>query len=105
MQGLQNLGYIPSDWVVILAKGLEEKEAFQMESGYRNAQGRPKFDRVCGEQNRFSKLTDKQAREIYIRAKNKELHKNIASDYGVCRTVVSMIATRKQWKAATACLV
>lgn len=106
MMELQYQGYTPQDWVCFLYKGLSESEAFELETKHRHNTKLYKFDRMCGEKNHQSKLTDKQVLEIFLLCKKKErTHKQIAQEFGVSRTAVSMIASRKQWKAVTACLV
>lgn len=98
-------GYVPGDWVKIHASGLTEKQAFEAEANYRHLFGSPKFDRTSGEKNHKAKLTDTQACDIYIACKNNANHGELANKYGVSRSAISMIASRKQWRAATACLI
>ena len=106
MKELCVLGYIPTDWVKIEHKNLSENEALRLEKEYFHTKGQPIFNRQSGEKNHQSKITDEQAREIYLLTKQKTmLHREIADLYGISRTAVSMIASRKQWKAATSCLV
>jgi hypothetical protein len=104
MQSLMSQGYIPTDWAVILKSGLTDVEAFHMEKLYRHENGYPKYDRTSGEKNHQAKLTDVQVREIYTRSIAGESQTKIAKEFGVCRTAITMIKTRKQWKATTACL-
>jgi hypothetical protein len=106
MMELQQQGYTPQDWVCILYKGLSESEAFELETQYRHNTKLYKFDRMCGEKNHHAKLTNKQVLRIFLLCKNKErTHQQIAQEFGVSRAAISMIASRKQWKAVTACLV
>jgi hypothetical protein len=104
MKSMGEKGFIPCDWVVILQKNLTEHDAFKIETNWMHVNGQPKFNRTGGEKNYQAKLTDEQAREIFNRAKT-ELHKNLAEEFNISRSAVSMIATRKQWRAATSCLV
>lgn len=101
-KGLADVGYLPSQWVVVDRQGLEESEALRVEKNYLHTKGRPQFNRQSGEKNYQAKLTDQQARDIFQRI---DLHKTIAQEYGVSRSCISMIKSRKQWKAATACLI
>jgi hypothetical protein len=105
MYSLIAKGYIPSDWVTILLKNLTEEQAFNEEKRFLHENGTTRFNRQSGERNYQAKLTDAQARDIYRRANMGVSHKELAADYGVSRSAVSMIASRKQWRAATACLV
>lgn len=103
MNTLMQDGYLPMDWVTILHKNLPEEVAFSLEKEYLHTQGCPMYNRQSGERNNKAKLTDEQAREIYLLAKT-TTHKELADRYGISRSAVSMIASRKQWRAATACL-
>lgn len=103
---LYDLGFLPPDWTQIIASGCSEDAALFFEKDYLHTHGTLRFNRQSGERNNRAKLTDVQAREIFICCKHKvDTHNNIAKLYGVSRTCVSMIASRKQWRAATACLV
>lgn len=96
-------GWLPSDWVKIEAKNLSEKQAFEVEASIMHQEGRTKFNKQAGENNHQSKLTDTQAKEIYIKCKHEKIpHKELADAYGVSRSAISMIATRRQWKTTTA---
>lgn len=98
-----NFGFVPNDWVEILRRQLDEKDALTVEKNWLHTNGCPRFNRQSGERNYQAKLTDDQARSIYKRAK--ENHGKLAEEFNVSRSCISMIASRKQWKAATACLV
>lgn len=50
-----------------------------------------------GEQNKFSKLTAEDVREIKSRLGEDETHAEIADDFGVCRSAVTMISTGDTW--------
>ena len=102
MQSLIEEGYIPSDWVIIHAKNLSEQDAYKLERSYLYDNGTLRFNRQSGERNYQAKLTDAQAIEIYLA---KEQHKVLAERYGVSRSAISMIKTRKQWRAVTACCI
>jgi hypothetical protein len=102
LKQLSAKGYLPSDWVEIISKNLSEAEAFSLEKQTLHMVGTRRFNRQSGERNYQSKLTDKQACEIFIRD---EPHKKLAEEFGVSRSAISMIKSRKQWRAATACLV
>jgi hypothetical protein len=105
MLELCDKGYTPDDWVILIHKGLSEKDSFSKEVEYFHNYGRPKFNRTGGEKNHQSKLTDEEARTIFKMTQEKtKTHCEIAKDYGISRSAVSMIATRKQWKTATSCL-
>lgn len=95
-------GYVPSDWVSIVQSGMTEKEAFELETKMFHNTGITRFNRQGGERNHMAKLTDKQAIDIFLRCKAGEKHQKLADEFGVCRTAVSMIASRKQWKTTTA---
>jgi hypothetical protein len=105
MLELCELGYSPDEWVVIIQRDLDEETALRIESEYRHTNGCPIYNRQSGEKNYQAKLTDKQAREIFQRAKAGEKHGDLSEEFGVSRSAVSMIASRKQWRAATACLI
>ncbi len=102
MLELAKQGYTPDEWVVIINKGLTDKEALKQEKDYLHKIGRTKFNMQGGERNHMAKLTDLQALEIYRRAKAGEPHAVLAREFGVCRPNISMIATRKQWRVVTA---
>ncbi len=101
MQNLMIEGYIPSDWVTVIYRNLSELEAFSKEKLTLHTNGTTRFNRQSGERNYQAKLSDEQAREIYVRAKT-ENHSALAVEFKVSRAAISMINTRKQWKAATA---
>lgn len=105
MKKRSNEGYLPTDWVRILYKHLSEEEAFRLEKQVLHTYGTTKFNRNSGERNHRALLTDDQAKEIYIRAHSGELHRALAEEFNCSRPAISMINTRKQWRAATACLV
>lgn len=99
-------GYLPTEWVQIWKRELTEQEAFAEEKNYLHTHGTKKFNRQSGERNFQAKLTDEQAREIYLLCQDQVYtHQQLADKYGVSRAAISMIASRKQWRAATACLV
>jgi predicted DNA-binding protein (UPF0251 family) len=103
MKELSSLGYLPTDWVQILHKNLTEQEAFSLEKEYLHKHGVLKFCRQSGERQHQSKLTDAQALEAYrLVTSGKFTHKEIANQYGVSRSAISMLASGKQWKAVTA---
>lgn len=95
-------GYVPSDWVKIVWSNLTEEIAYQKEKELLHEIGGTCFNRQSGERNYQAKLTDDQAREIF---KSTELHRVLAEMYGVSRTCIHMIKSRKQWRAATACMI
>jgi hypothetical protein len=51
-----------------------------------------------GEANPAAKLTRQQAREIRCRATSGERHNALAKEYGVSRSNIALIATRRTWK-------
>ena len=102
MLHLSKEGYIPRDWVHIGSTRLTEKEAFMLEKDWLHKNGTTRFNRQSGERNHQSKLTDKQAIEIFLRCKQGENHQKLADEFEVSRSAVSMIASRKQWKTTTA---
>lgn len=53
---------------------------------------------VRGSRNGHSKLTEVEVQEIRRRADAGELHRLIAADYGVSRSRVTTIASRKDWR-------
>lgn len=102
MQELSKLGYIPTDWAVILEKNLTEDEAYRLEREYMHNNGAPRFNRNTGENNHQAKMTNEQAREAFRLAKEGVRHQTIADMFGVSRSAISMIASGKQWRSATA---
>lgn len=98
---LLNQGFTPQDYVVIGDQNLSQEDAFTKEKEFTHANGQPRFNRMAGERNHKAKLTDSQARDIYL---SKEQHHILAEIYGVSRSAISMIKSGKQWRAATACL-
>ena len=104
MKSLVNAGYLPSDWVKIVKHRLTEAQAFAYEKEYLHSIGGADFNRQSGENNFQAKLTNLQAQEIYLKAKSGSNHQTLADQFGVSRSAISMIASRKQWRAATACL-
>lgn len=97
-----NAGFLPSDWVVIFKRGLSATDAYKEEKTYLHTYGTLKFNRQSGERQHQAKLTDTQAIEIYERVQKGEAHKDLAKEYKISRTSISMIATGKQWRATTA---
>jgi len=81
---------------------MTEKEAFELEKRMLHKTGVTRFNRQSGERNHQSKLTDKQAIEIFLRCKQGEGHQKLADEFDVSRSAVSMIASRRQWKTTTA---
>lgn len=57
-----------------------------------------RFPRQDGENNKNSKLTLAQAREVYRRRKAGETLKSIAADFGISKSQVSNIARGKRWR-------
>lgn len=103
MQRLMVEGYIPSDWVTVLGKSLTQEQAFSLEKQYLYDYGHVKFNRYSGERQHQAKLTDVQAIEIYTLAwTTDEKQGDIAKRYGVSRSAVAMIKTKKQWKTTLA---
>ncbi len=102
MIALCEQGHIPTDWVVILNSNLSEKEARRKETEYIHEHGIVKFNRQTGEKQHQAKLTNDQVISIYKDCKNKIPHKFLAEQYGVSRSTISMISSRKQWRAVTA---
>ena len=102
MKSLGSKGYLPTDWVSIIARGLPEKEAFKAEKEYLHANGALRFCGMSGEKQHQSKMTNEQAREAFILAKNGMFHKDIAKKYGVGRSTIAMLASGRQWRAVTA---
>lgn len=102
MKDLYHRGYLPTAWVEISYEGLAESAAFAKEKELIQLFS-PKFNiGQSGERNYQAKLTDEQARTIFQSSK---LHRELAQEYGVSRSAISMIKTRKQWRAATACCI
>lgn len=105
MYGLTSKGYIPSDWARILQANLTKEEARELEKEYLQSRTY-RFNRQRGQMNYQAKITDAEARAIFLSCKCKEgTQQEIAEKYGVSRSCVAMIASRKQWRAVTACLV
>ncbi len=98
MQGLMEEGKIPSDWVQVVMSNLSEKEAFEKEKALLHTYGQPKFNRTCGERNHRAKLTDDQARDIYVSKDNSGV---LSRKYGVSRAAIQNIKKGLQWRAAT----
>ena len=51
-----------------------------------------------GEKNINAKLTEADVRAIRMRCAAGERHAVIAADYGIVRSLVSLIKTRRAWK-------
>ncbi len=102
MIGMCKEGLVPSDWVEIICTGLTEKEAFEIETKMLHKHGVTRFNQQGGEKNHKAKLTNEQAKEIFVRCKAGENHTKLSIEYGVCRAAITMIATRRQWKTVTA---
>lgn len=103
LSSLQEEGYIASDWVTIIEKTLTEKAAFSKEKEYLHTKGTLRFNRQSGERNHKAKLTDEQVIEIYKKTKLKnKTHIQLAKEYKVSRATISMIASKKQWRATLA---
>lgn len=95
-------GYVPNEWVTIVEQGLTEDEAFAMETNILHTGGCPIFNRQSGEKQHQAKLTNAQARCIYVLCElGEKTHKEIAEEYKVSRSTISMIASGKQWRAIT----
>ena len=54
-----------------------------------------------GERHPLSKLTHRETLEIYQRAHSGEVHRIIAEEFGVSRSMVSMIKSRSRWSWLT----
>lgn len=52
----------------------------------------------CGEDSNFSKLTEAAVRDIRSRKKAGERTNDLANEYGVDRTLIWQITTRRAWK-------
>lgn len=102
MLNLSKEGYIPRDWVFIGSTQLTEKEAFKLEKEWLHLHGRTRFNKQGGERNHMSKLTDEQAKYIFLKCREGASHQELADQFKVSRSAVSMIASRKQWKTVTA---
>jgi hypothetical protein len=102
MMDLCRQGFVPNDWVSVVQSYMTEKEAFELEKTMLHNTGVTRFNRQSGERNHQSKLTDKQAIEIFLRCKQGEGHQKLADEFEVSRSAVSMIASRRQWKTTTA---
>ena len=92
-------GYVPSDWVQIVSQALPEKEAFALEKECLHDSGGTIFNRQSGQRNYQAKLTDEQAREIYL---STESVRSLAEKYQVSRACIYHIKKGTQWRAATA---
>lgn len=102
MKELCELGYVPSDWVKIIHKGLSEQDALALEKAWLHTNGCPVYNRQSGEKQHQSKLTNQQARDAFLLAKAGMLHREIAEEFGVSRSAISMLVAGKQWRAITA---
>lgn len=102
MKELMFDGYIPSDWVNILAKNLDQISAREKEvNEIHNHGNRTRFNRQSGERQHQAKLTDKQALEVFTLKTQGFTHKEIAKKFGVSRPAISMILSGKNWRAIT----
>lgn len=72
-----------------------------------HAQNHPTTDHRCadlsqveviGSRNGHAKLTEADVREIRRRARDGELHRIIAADYGVSRSRITTIANGRDWR-------
>ena len=95
-------GYLPTEWVIILKRDLSETEAYKTENDYIVA-NTPRFNRgqQIGEKNYQAKLTDDQARELFVRS-HKERIGDLAKEFAVSPAAIYHIKNRKQWRTATA---
>lgn len=59
--------------------------------------------KVIGENNNFSKLTDKDVRAILNRGNNGDSIYDIAKDFNITATNVSFIKSKKSWKHISLC--
>lgn len=62
----------------------------------RDRKGRARPGWVPGSKNGCAKLTEAQVVDIRARAFN-ETYQSLATEFGVSRTLISMIVSRKQW--------
>lgn len=99
MEAMMEEGYVPSDWVQIVNQALPEKEAFALEKECLHDSGGTIFNRQSGQRNYQAKLTDDQAREIYL---SDEPVRVLAQRYKVSRACIYHIKKGTQWRAATA---
>ena len=85
MQKQMERGFIPSDWTDVLYKGLTEKDAYTKEKEILHRIGGTIFNRQSGERNYQAKLTDEQARSIYVSKDNSGV---LSRKYGVSRAAI-----------------
>ena len=102
MIGLTKQGYIPEDWVKIIDKNLSEELAYSKEKEYLHSFGCPVYNRQSGEKQHQAKLRNIDAIDIYLAANIGLSHKELAKIYSVSRSTISMIASKRQWKAILA---
>ena len=101
MLELCELGYTPEEWVKILHKNLTEDAAFKLEKEWLHNNGCPIYNRQSGEKQHQAKLTNQQARDAYLLAKMGMTHTEIAKEFRVSRTTITMIVSGRQWRATT----
>lgn len=94
-------GYIPCDWVKIISKNLSNKQALEVELNRLHTFGLTRFNLQTGEKNHQSKLSNKQAIEIYRRVQI-EKPVDLAKEYNVSKAAIYHIKNRTQWKIVTA---
>jgi len=100
MQKLCEVGYIPSDWVCILYRGLSEYDAFKMELSEIHKRYPLRFNRQTGQAQHQSKLTNEDAKELFRLSWSGEFTRKELSDmFGICESNVSMIKHKRQWKS------
>lgn len=98
MKALSDKGYLPVDWVDVTISALTEKEAYEEEKHLLHSIGGTRFNGQSGERNYQAKLTDDEARAIYV---SSESVKNLAFAYSVSRAAIYHIKKGTQWRAAT----
>jgi hypothetical protein len=67
--------------------------------------GRHRHPAHCGEAHYGAKLTEHHVADIRRRAARGELHRLIADDYGVHKSLISHIKRGKNWVRGSACII
>ena len=93
-------GHLATDYVDIVARGLSEQQARKLEREmiYHHL---PEYNTNYGETHFRAKITEDQAREIYMARKDGKTYSVLAEKYGLDYSTVRAIGTGKNWRFAT----
>lgn len=96
---IQNLileGFVPSDWVEVVAKGLSKEEAHALERHFLLSCV-PEFNRTAfGDAHPNSRLSSESAQEIFRRAWGGASYTQLALEFGVSKSTVRDIKHKRR---------